>query len=196
MTTADWKFNSARAAIGSLRLEGPNMQVADYWLSLWRGDRAPQFASFDPKRLPGFQPAFAVLAVTPHVSFHCIRAGSYIQLATGVDMTGKDYRAWTTQAHVQTRLDNMTRIALGAVVCARREVARGKSFEKELVAELALPFAGVSEDGTRRVLFHTNWRPVDDENVMGLVARAEIDVPRIIATAPLTHATSSGAAAA
>jgi hypothetical protein len=196
MTTGDWKFNSARAAIGSLQLEGPNAQLADYWLSLWRGDRAPQFVSFDPKRLPGFQPALAVLAVMPHVGFHCIRAGNYIQLATGVDMTGKDYLAWTAPGDRHARLDNMTRIALGTVICAQRTVARGKRFRKELIAELALPFAGICEDGTRRVLFHTNWRPVDDENIMGLVPRAEIDVPGIIASATLTPLAAPDAAAA
>ncbi|HEX2759310.1 MAG TPA: hypothetical protein VHM27_02305, partial [Rhizomicrobium sp.] len=57
-------YDKAQAAIGQLRFNGANREVASYWLSLWDNDRPPALERFRPERVPQHKPALMTCRIT------------------------------------------------------------------------------------------------------------------------------------
>ena len=157
-----WKREDAIVAVQTLGLQGHNRAVADYWLSLWSGDRPPMRSSFNPKRLLRRMPALALMEVRPDESVRCRLAGSYSRLIYGFDMTGKDLLALTPAAQRAQRIQNVRALVMGHVITSRKPL-RHDNGRVDWVEDICLPFADPAEDGSRRYLGHTNWNPVGDD---------------------------------
>lgn len=145
-------------AVKTLGLHGHNRTVADYWLSLWSGDRPPLRASFDPKRLPTRLPAMTVMEVRSGESLRCALAGSYYRLMYGIEITGKDVLALTPEAQRGKRMGNVEAIVMGQVVAQLKPLRRDDG-SITWIESVCLPFADPTADGARRYLTHANWQP-------------------------------------
>jgi hypothetical protein len=152
--------DAAIAAFETLGVKGRNHALAAYWLSLWRGDRMPMRADFNPAKVGALLPGIGIFSVKPGVQAACRLAGTAIALATGRELTGLDWRQYTPKDEWKLRLERNSAIALGQVGIGIRDGvdADGRS---ERFTELQLPFADEAEDGTRQLLFHLDWRARD-----------------------------------
>lgn len=66
---------------------GPNGQrVANYWLSLWRGDALPSRADFKPRDVADQLPNICIFDVIPDKSVRCRLFGSILVQGIGRDM--------------------------------------------------------------------------------------------------------------
>lgn len=157
-----WAFEDAKLAIATMDLRGPNREVADYWLSLWRGSRPPVRAGFDPGRLKGRIPALSIMEVRAGESVRCRLAGSYGRLIYGFDMTGKDIVELAPPTQRADRVRNVKALVMGHVIVSRKPL-RHDSGAVEWIEDICLPFADPAEDGSRRYLGHTNWQPKGDD---------------------------------
>jgi PAS domain len=148
---------AAVKAFDTLNIQGRNRILASYWLSLWRGDRMPARADFNPAKIGPLLPGIGIFAVKPGVSSGCRLVGTAITRAAGCDLTGLDWRQYTAKDEWQVRLERNSTIALGQIGIGVRS-NRGESGQTEQSVELQLPFADEAEDGTRQILFHLDWR--------------------------------------
>ncbi len=169
--------DAAIAAFEAFRIEGRNHALAAYWLSLWRGDRMPSRADFNPARVSKLLPGIGLFSINPGVSSTCRLAGTAIAHATGRDLTGLDWRQYTAKHEWQRRLERNSAIALGQVGIGIRDSKRTDG-QTERFVELQLPFADEAEDGTRQILFHLDWRAPD----FHLRAASETTTPKIADT--------------
>jgi hypothetical protein len=137
---------------------GPNgLRVANYWLSLWRGDALPLRADFRPRDIADQLPSIGIFDVIPDKSVRCRLFGSHLTKGIGRDLTGEDWLAMTPEPLRATRLERYSIIARGAIGRGLRAGAR-ESGEEQFSEEMMLPFAEVAPDGTRQVLIHIAWR--------------------------------------
>jgi hypothetical protein len=164
--------DAAIAAFETLGIEGRNHALAVYWLSLWRGDRMPVRADFNPAKVGALLPGIGLFSVKPGVHSACRLAGTAIAQATGRELTGLDWRDYTPKNEWQLRLERNSAIALGQVGIGIRSSERADG-QTERFVELQLPFADEAEDGTRQLLFHLDWR------ASGYNPRAASDAPRV-----------------
>lgn len=171
-----WKLEDATLAVRALGLHGHNRHVADYWLSLWNGDRLPIRAVFDPKRLSGRMPAMSIMEVRPDEGLHCRLAGSYSRLMYGIDLTGKDILALTPAEQRAQRMRNVRSIVMGQVVVQRKPL-RHDNGVVEWVEDVCLPFADLAENGSRRYLGHTNWQPTRQDWTLPSSPRRKFGIP-------------------
>lgn len=179
-----WKHADAGAAIARLSLMQTNAAIADYWLSLWDGDRPPTRASFNPMRIASHLPSVALIAVRPGEDAVVRLAGDYFRLATGCDLTGRSLLDFVSHDARAARIRNVTDIVMGTIQTGKRAIRRGDgSFE--ISEELCLPFADISEDGTRRYLIHSSWR-ADTTGITGHYSPyADCGLPSDIAKSPI-----------
>jgi hypothetical protein len=131
--------------------------VAEYWLSLWRGNELPQRADFRPRVVVDQLPVISIFEVVPGKSVHCRLHGSALAQGHGEDITGKDWLAMTEPEDRPMRLRRWSDVAHGAIGRGLRQGHR-QSGEPQYSAEMMLPFADVAPDGSRQVLFHLSWR--------------------------------------
>lgn len=138
---------------------GPNGQrVANYWLSLWRGDELPLRADFKPRDIADQLPSIGIFDVIPDKSVRCRLFGSILAQGIGRDITGEDWLALTPESQRVARLERFSTVARGAIGRGLRTSIR-ESGEQQFSEELLLPFGDVAGDGTRQVLVHVAWRP-------------------------------------
>lgn len=152
---------AAIEALEALGIEGRNRILAHYWLSLWKGDRMPMRADFNPAKVAALLPNIGLFSIHPGVGSFCRLSGTGLSRAIGRDLTGLDWRQYTPAAERQLRLERNSAIALGQVGIGIR-YATDPLGRTEKVVELQLPFADIAEDGARQILFHLDWRAPDD----------------------------------
>lgn len=137
---------------------GPNgLRVANYWLSLWRGNDLPLRADFKPRDVADQLPSIGIFDVIPDKSVRCRLFGSMLTQGIGRDLTGEDWLALTPEPQRATRLERFSAVACGAIGRGIRLTNR-ESGERQFSEEMLLPFGDVAEDGTRQVLVHIAWR--------------------------------------
>lgn len=149
--------DAAIRAFETLGIAGRNHALAAYWLSLWRGDRMPMRADFNPAKVSTLLPGIGLFSVKPGAHSVCRLAGTAIAQATGRELTGLDWRQYTPKHEWQARLDRNSAIALGQIGIGIRNGTNPDS-RPERFMELQLPFADEAEDGMRQILFHLDWR--------------------------------------
>ncbi|HSM97027.1 MAG TPA: PAS domain-containing protein [Rhizomicrobium sp.] len=148
----------AMEAFSRLPLTVSNGKLAEYWLSLWSGNRLPQRSQLSPARIKELLPGIGIFEVRAGESSRCRLAGTAIQRALGREISGCDWRSYTPDSQQAERLHRNTAIARGAVGIGIRNGRAG------ITQELMLPFADDTEDGARLILFHLDWRPEDTLN--------------------------------
>ncbi len=148
---------------------GPDgRRLADYWLSLWRGDELPLRADWRPRDITDQLPLIAIFDVVPDKSVQCRLHGSALAQASGEDITGKDWLAMTAPEDRPMRLQRWSDVARGAIGRGLRP-GRRQSGEPCHCEEMMLPFGDVPQNGSRQVLYHVAWRRANhDPNVPGI----------------------------
>jgi hypothetical protein len=166
-------YDKAQAAIGQLRFNGANREVASYWLSLWDNDRPPALERFRLDRVPQHKPAIMTCRVLRRKELRCIQAGSYLPMALGFDPVDRDLLTLLPEVQREERLAWCWQIAEGAMAVQYRTF---KSSDGRLVEAqgISLPFLDVAADGARFFLMHTNWRPQGNDWIEGNV-RANVE---------------------
>ena len=152
-----WSFEKAKFALAELRVAGSNREVADYWLSLWSNDAPPTREQFKPGLAKKYLSSMAVFEVMPDGPVICRLAGTFVKAALGFDLTGEDLLAVTPEQQRETRIKQTRQIVDGAISYAHRSF-RFQGHET-IAAEIALPFAGVTDGGGRQYLLHSEWSP-------------------------------------
>ncbi|MGA9794083.1 MAG: PAS domain-containing protein [Rhizomicrobium sp.] len=165
---------AAIAAFETFGITGRNHALAAYWLSLWRGERMPMRADFNPARVGALLPGIGLFSVKPGAHSVCRLAGTAIAQATGHELTGLDWRRYTPKAECKVRLERNSAVACGQVAIGMRSRERPDG-QTEHTTELQLPFADEAEDGTRQILFHLDWRASGHAST----ARANLEPPAL-----------------
>jgi hypothetical protein len=133
-------------------------RLAQYWLSLWRGDELPLRADFQPRRVADLLPNIVIFDVVPEKSVHCRLAGSFIVEGAGRDITGCDWLALTKPEERSERLKRFSDVARGAIGRGIRQVRRASGNEQSC-EEIMLPFRDLGANGSRQVLSYIGWQP-------------------------------------
>jgi two-component system response regulator FixJ len=94
----------------------------------------------------------------PHAHVTCRFAGPAYKFLFGYDISGKDWIALTAPDERAECLAHDTGIVLGAIGTSRRRDPNRHGVD-EWFGDIQLPFANISEDGTRSYLRHSDWRP-------------------------------------
>jgi len=151
---------AARGQFSRLHLTVKNRTLANYWLSLWKGDELPRRGDFQPGRVSALVGGICHFEVRPNESVFCRSAGSSIRSALGFNISNSDWLAQTDPYQRATRLRGFSDVALGIAAVTKRRVndTSGKAL---LIEGLMLPFADVETGGTRYVLTHDDWRPTE-----------------------------------
>lgn len=152
----NWSFRSAQVAIEQLALDGPNREVAEYWLSLWNGNAPPQGCGFSLSQLGANAPAAALLELGAGDSIVCRDAGRYFAILLGKDPVGENLLDGATPYEREERLRRARAMVDGAIMWGERAFASDSGNAR--VAEIYLPFGGTGADGQRYFLSHSNWR--------------------------------------
>jgi hypothetical protein len=171
-----WDFAGARAAIGVLRLNGTNVDVAGRWLALWRDGAPPTLARFDAHAAPAFAPATMIFEIRRGASLICLRAGDYNRLALGFDMTGQSLLSLTNNVDREDRLDWCWKIVEGAATVSYRAF-KPQGSAAIYAQGLSLPFSDRPPGGARYFFSHSNWRPHGNDWIEGSVD-TDLQTPR------------------
>lgn len=149
---------AAARAVELLGFGKLNLRLARHWLSLWKDGTPPLREAIKPRDVKSLLPGIAILEMRSDRSVVCRLAGSAIAMGLGIDPTGKDVIAITPPEHRAARMARYDKVLAGAVSrCLRPHRTRfGASI---LVEDIQLPLGGVTEDGTRQILYHADWRP-------------------------------------
>ncbi len=148
----------AEEAMAALPLDARNRQLTDYWLSLWDGDALPARARFEPARVRDHLPGIMLMEIKPGCYVRARLAGTAVNQAFGIDLTGRDILSLSPPDVRQGRLERNSIVAGGAAsFTVRRALSRLGSLVRS--QEIQLPFADMTPDGARLVLFHSSWRP-------------------------------------
>lgn len=152
----------ATEALAGLTLADSNRRMADYWLSLWDGDALPLRGRFSPAAVRDLLAGVQIFEFKPGAYMRVRLAGTAINQAFGRDITGADLFALSSETSREGRMTRSSRVAEGMIsfVVRRGQSRLGAPVESQ---ELQLPFADVTDDGARLILFHTDWRPVVGE---------------------------------
>lgn len=150
------------SAFSRISLTASNRKLADYWLSLWTGDRLPLRSQFLPARMKDLLPGIGIFEVRVGESSRCRLAGTAIQHALGREIAGSDWRSYTLPDQHAERLKRNSAIADGSVgIGIRNTITPGGPGAMQ---ELQLPFADGTEDSARLIPFHLDWRPAETLN--------------------------------
>jgi hypothetical protein len=153
-----WNVNKAAAALDSFQLAGANREVADYWLGLWKPGLPPSRDHFNPNDLREHLSALAIFEVIDDGPLICRLAGTDLRSALGRELTGQDLLA-TASEEKRARLIESARTVVDGAVSISQRMFRESDSNGVVATEIALPFFGVTEQGGRRFLMHTEWRP-------------------------------------
>ncbi len=154
---ADWDRAKALAALEAFKLTGTNAAVAEYWLSLWDGDRPPSRGAFNPARLRDMLPAIALMQVETSGDAICRLSGRFIDMALGFSLRGFNMLELVDGDERKVRGARLAAVVEGHLGLSHTRFERDG--ETRLAETIQLPFFGTLEDGSRQYLSHTNWRP-------------------------------------
>ncbi len=136
-------------------------RLVEYWLSLWDGDRLPDWHAFRMTAVADLEPGISVFELHPEDVLLCIACGEAVARSIGMDIAGKDWLALAEPGHRERRLNGFRAIAAGkAGHCIR--YAQHRSGELHYVEEILLPFVA-SADGVHTVLSYLGWRPIGED---------------------------------
>jgi hypothetical protein len=139
-----------------------NRRLADYWLSLWRGDALPEWEHFRMSEVGDLEAGISVFELHPEGVLLCTVCGEAVARSLGMNLTGKDWLAYTAPEQRPARLNGFSTVAAGQVLHAVR-YAHHRSGELHYVEELLLPFAERT-GGARPILSHIGWRPTSRQD--------------------------------
>ena len=153
-------------AITALGYNGANLDVARHWLTCWRRNQPPRMTGFHTGAIWQLKPAMMFCRVVRGKSLTCIHAGALLRVALGFDASNRDLLALVPREQHAERLDWAWRITEGACTVLYRQFT-SKDGHSGMAQGIALPFAGEDDNGGRRFLMHTNWRPVGTDWIIG-----------------------------
>jgi len=159
---AEWDRAKALTALDAFNLRGTNATLADYWMSLWDGDRPPPRSQFNPAQVRDMLPAIGLAQVESNGNAICRVSGRFIDMAFGRPMSGMNVLDLVEGEERLLRSARLLAVVDGHVGLSH---TRYMTEEKTVaVAEtIQLPFFGPAEDGSRQYLTHTNWRPTPSD---------------------------------
>lgn len=152
----------ASAALDALPLTPVNRALCDYWLSLWKAGALPHRKDFVPSKVRDALPGIMIMEIKKGAYVRIRLAGTAISQVFGRDITGEDMIALSPEAERAGRLERNAFTADGAAALTMRQ-ADARLGGVKTSQELQLPFADITPDGARLVLFHTSWRPATFE---------------------------------
>ena len=148
--------NAIEARIAAAGPSANCRTVADYWFSLWEDDVWPARESFRPAKLGQLLRNVILLDIVPGQSAHVRLAGTGITNVLGVDLTGVDWLATVTNERRRQRLNELSRIAQGAISLSTRTVTLAHG-PQQAVREILLPFRPPADGGPTQVLYFLDW---------------------------------------
>ncbi|HEX2591221.1 MAG TPA: PAS domain-containing protein [Rhizomicrobium sp.] len=146
--------HGADETIESLGLEGTNLMLARYWLSLWNGDSLPARSALSPARIKEHLPSIIMFNVVPNESVIVRLAGTRYRHILGAELTGKDWIAAASERHRPARLGLFTTVVQGAILLSHRLLSMSVG-EDTICEEIVLPFTPEA-NGVVPVLAHVN----------------------------------------
>lgn len=167
---------TAAETLAGLNLEDANQALADYWLSIWPGDRLPPRSALNPARMKAFLPNIVLFNVVPDVSVRVRLSGTHIDQILGGGLAGADWIAAAGPERAAIRLARFGDIARGAVLVDHRHAMMALG-DPAVLEEILLPFAP-DADGVSAVIAHVN-----------LTAEQYVKVARVrnVLSEPLDH---------
>jgi hypothetical protein len=178
---------AAARAVELLGFGKLNLQLARYWLSLWKDGLPPPRDAIKPRDVKSLLPGIAIMEMRGDRSVICRLAGSALAMGLGVDPTGKDVIAITPPEYRAARFARYQRVLDGAVSrCVKPHLTRFGT--TVMVEDIQLPLGGTTADGGRQILYHADWRPQTlDRSIAeitdGLVATIDESFPIVRAAA-------------
>lgn len=154
-----WSYSKAVAAIEQLDLAERNLRFAWYWLSLWADGRPPTRAQFDPNKVRNLLPGIALIEVRADHTPICRLAGTAIDVGIGRPLVGANLLDFVSDEGKAVRQSRVTTIVQGSVSLSRTPYRQGDA--TKFIETIQVPFAGMTDDGARLYMAHTNWRPSD-----------------------------------
>ncbi len=148
--------NAIEAKIAAAGLSANCRTVADYWFSLWEGDAWPARESFRPVRLGQLLRNVILFDVVPGQGAQVRLTGTGITNFLGMDLTGVDWLGTVTGERRQQRLNELSRIAQGAIAVGVRTVTLAHG-PQQAVREILLPFRPPADGGPTQVLYFLDW---------------------------------------
>ena len=148
--------NAIEAKIAAAGLSANCRTVADSWLSLWDGDQWPARESFRPVKLGPLLRNIILLDVVPGQSAQVRLAGTGITNILGMELTGLDWLGTVTGERRELRLNELSRIARGAIAVGCRTVTLAHG-PQQTVREIVLPFRPPADGGPTQVLYFLDW---------------------------------------
>jgi hypothetical protein len=148
--------SDAEDAIERMNLGAANRLLAGYWLSLWDGDALPRRERFDPARVSSLMSSLLLFDVVPDNEVTVRMAGSDVERLSGRDFNGCDWVAAAPTRLRGMRVRNLTAVARGAVLSARRRMRMSIGSDR-FNEELVLPFAA-NDDGLCPVVAYADWQ--------------------------------------
>ena len=158
------KYAEAVAALERFALCEANVQLACYWLSLWKDDAPPPRAAFNPARTRNLLPGMTLFEINAFGDIVCRLAGTAVDAALGFSIAGKSLLKFVPPDKQHTRQRRLSCLVDGAVAVAR-STYRDPSGALRTMENLNLPFGGESETGARQFLIHSNIRPTIQEKL-------------------------------
>lgn len=148
---------ATQALIAALDLTPANREIAETWLSLWRGNALPDRRQLNPADMKPFLSHLALFDVVPGVGVTVRLAGTRFGTILGMELTGQDWIALAPESHRARRLNTFGAIARGALCVATRLVDTGQA-DLKLSEEILLPLAADPIHGVYPVLCHVDWK--------------------------------------
>ncbi len=154
-----WSYPKAVAAIEKLGLAERNVKFAHYWLSLWKGELPPTRSSFNPDSVHDLLPGIGLVEVKANHDPICRLSGTAIDVAMGRPLTGVNLLDFVSVTGKEIRRTRIKAIVEGSVSVSRTPYRQAD--QTKLIETVQLPFFGVTQEGSRLYMAHTNWRPGD-----------------------------------
>jgi hypothetical protein len=158
------KYARAVAALERFALCEANLQLACYWLSLWKDDAPPARSEFNPAGARNLLPGMTIFEINSFGDIVCRLAGTAVDSALGFSLANKSLMKFVPVNEQHTRQRRLGALVEGAVAVAR-STYRDPSGVLRTMENLNLPFGGESETGARQFLIHTNIRPTIHEKL-------------------------------
>ncbi len=154
-----WSYHKAVDAIEKLGLSESNFKFSLYWLSLWSEQTPPTRAAFNPDRVRDLLPGVALVEVHANGDPICRLSGTAIDAGLGRSLTGQNLLDFVSGEAKELRRSRVTTTVAGSISVSRKSYTQaGKS---KILETAQFPFFGLTEVGSRLLIGHINWRPLD-----------------------------------
>lgn len=149
---------AAARAIENLDLRERNRKLARYWLSIWTDGLPPPRSAISPAKIKDLLPGIAIFERRIDGNYYCRLAGSAISMGLGMDPTGLDIIAITPPDHRTARRERYENV-LGGAISRARKLLRSRIGSVVEMEDIQFPLGGTTEEGSRQILYHADWRP-------------------------------------